>query len=205
MTATTPQAPGPASGNPSPTASPSRPRTCAATPDRRRGSDTTGITVRPARAEELTAAGAVVRSAYEADGHGGSYLDVVADARDRSRDAEIVVAVDERAHVVGCVTFVLPGSRWAELSRPGEAEFRMLGVPPQARGRGVGRALTQWCIDRARGHGAHRLLLRSLPSMTAAHRLYTGLGFRRQPDLDLTPVPGLLLLGFALPLTAPDD
>lgn len=127
-----------------------------------------GITVRPARPQELTTAGAVVRLAYETDGHHGDYLDVVADARDRSRDAEVVVAVDDTGQVLGCVTFVLPGSRWAELSRPGEAEFRMLGVHPEARGRGTGRALTSWCIDRARAAGARRLLLCSLPSMNCA-------------------------------------
>jgi ribosomal protein S18 acetylase RimI-like enzyme len=158
------------------------------------------IDVRPAHPQELAAAGAVVRLAYEADGHGGDYLDVVEDARDRSRDAQIVVAVDEQGQVLGCVTFVSPPSRWSELSEPGEVEFRMLGVHPQAQGRGVGRALTHWCIDQARHTGARRLLLCSLPSMTAAHRLYTGLGFRRLPERDLRPHPGLLLLAFELPL-----
>lgn len=158
------------------------------------------ITVRPARPAELGAAGAVVRAAYEADGHGGSYLDVIADTQDRSRDAEIVVAVDERGQVLGCVTFVLPGSRWAELSGPDEAEFRMLGVHPQVRGLGVGRALIRWCIERAHQVGARRLLLCSLPTMSAAHRLYTGLGFHRRPDLDFSPVPEVYLMGFALPL-----
>jgi len=158
------------------------------------------LTVRPARADELAAAGTVVRRAYQADGYDGDYLDVVADAPDRSRDAEIAVAVGDHVQLLGCVTFVLPGSRWAELSGPGEAEFRMLGVLPEARGLGVGRALTRWCIDRARQEGAHRLLLCSLPTMSVAHQLYTGLGFRRCPELDLTPHPGLLLLAFELPL-----
>jgi ribosomal protein S18 acetylase RimI-like enzyme len=159
-----------------------------------------GITVRLARPQELAAAGAVVRLAYETDGHHGEYLDVIADTRDRSRDAEIVVAVEGTGQVLGCVTFVLPGSRWAELSRPGEAEFRMLGVHPEARRRGAGLALTSWCIERARAAGARRLLLGSLPSMTSAHRIYQGLGFRRQPQLDFSPVPDVALLGFELPL-----
>jgi len=158
------------------------------------------ISIRRAHPAELDDAGAVVRRAYEADGHSGDYLDVVADARDRSRDADIIVALGEGNRVLGCVTFVLPGTRWAELSRPGEAEFRMLGVDPGAQGRGVGRALTEGCIDRARALGACRLLLSSLPSMTSAHRLYLRLGFRHRPDLDFSPVPGVQLLGFALDL-----
>ncbi|HET9658024.1 MAG TPA: GNAT family N-acetyltransferase [Kineosporiaceae bacterium] len=163
-----------------------------------------GVTVRPARADELAEAGDVVRLAYAADGYAGEYLDVVADAADRSRDAEIVVAVDRAGRVLGCVTFVLPGSRWAELSVPGQAEFRMLGVLPQARGRGVGRALTVWCIERARTHAARQVVLCSLPSMTVAHRLYDDLGFRRSPDLDWTPKPGVELLGFLLELDPAD-
>jgi ribosomal protein S18 acetylase RimI-like enzyme len=174
------------------------------TPDRD-GTDAVGVTVRPARPEELRAAGAVVRLAYAADGHQGDYLEVVADATDRSRDAQVAIAVDDVGGVLGCVTFVLPGSRWAELSQPGEAEFRMLGVHPQARGRGVGRALTSWCIDRARAAGARRVLLCSLPTMSAAHRIYLALGFRRCPGLDFSPVPGADLLGFELSLTVASE
>jgi ribosomal protein S18 acetylase RimI-like enzyme len=171
----------------------------APTPDHATTADQ-ALSVRPAHPGELAAAGAVVRLAYQADGHHGDYLDVVGNAEDRARDAQIAVAVDGQGQVLGCVTFVLPGSRWSELSGPGEAEFRMLGVHPHARGRGVGRALTRWCIDQAGRAGARRLLLCSLPSMTAAHGLYTGLGFRRLPELDLRPYPGLLLLAFELPL-----
>jgi ribosomal protein S18 acetylase RimI-like enzyme len=170
------------------------------TPDRD-GIDLVGITVRPAGPEELRAAGAVVRLAYAADGYDGDYLEVVADAPGRSRDALVAIAVDDVGQVLGCVTFVLPGSRWAEVSQPGEAEFRMLGVHPQARGRGVGRALTTWCIDHARATGARRILLCSLPTMSTAHRIYLALGFRRCPGLDFSPVPGVDLLGFELPLT----
>jgi ribosomal protein S18 acetylase RimI-like enzyme len=165
---------------------------------------TPGITVRAARPDELAAAGAVVRLAYEADGYGGDYLDVVADTADRSRDAEIVIALDDADRVVGCVTFVLPGSRWAELSGPGQAEFRMLGVHPDARGRGVGRALAQWCLDRARRAGAAQVLICSLPTMTVAHGLYRSLGFRRRSDLDWTPVPDVELLGFEVDLEPAD-
>ncbi len=160
-----------------------------------------GIAVRPARPGEYDAAGQVVRLAYAGGGFAsGDYLDIVADARDRSRDAEVAVAVDRSGAVVGSVTFALPGSRWAELSGSGEAEFRMLGVHPGAQRRGVGLALTRWCIDRAAGLGARRLLLCSLPEMTTAHRLYQRLGFARRPDLDLTPAPGLTLLAFSLEL-----
>jgi hypothetical protein len=36
--------------------------------------------------------------------------------------------------------------------------------------------------------------------MTTAHRLYERLGFRRAPDRDFEPVPGILLWAYVLPL-----
>jgi len=159
------------------------------------------VEVRAALPQELDAAGAAVRKAYEdAQFVPEYYLDSLADARDRARDSEIAVAVLD-GRVVGSVTFALPGSRWAELTdTPGEAEFRMLGVLPRAQGLGAGRALVRWCIDRARHYGCQRLLLSSQPRMAAAHHLYKDLGFARCPDLDFTPLPGIRLHAFVLEL-----
>jgi ribosomal protein S18 acetylase RimI-like enzyme len=154
------------------------------------------VEVRPSRPEELTAAGETVRRAYRADGLAlDGYGDLLADTATRSQHAEIVVAVEDGV-VLGCVTFVQPGTRYAELSRPGEAEFRMLGVDPAARGRGVGAALATWCLDRARALGAGRLVLSSDVRMTGAHRLYDRLGFVRAPGLDWSPHPGVELFAF---------
>jgi GNAT superfamily N-acetyltransferase len=159
------------------------------------------MVVRPSRPEELEAAGQVVRRAYAADGWGvgDSYGDRLADARSWALDAEVAVALDTGV-VVGCVTFVLPGTRLAEISRPGEAEFRMLGVDPDHRGRGIGEALVRWCLDQARELDAHRLLLSSERRMAGAHRLYLRLGFVRSPELDWSPNAGTDLLAFSYPL-----
>ena len=76
----------------------------------------------------------------------------------------------------------------------------MLAVDPAAQRRGVGRALTNALIDRARADGRQRIALLSLTSMTAAHAMYLGLGFRRALDRDWEVEPGMLLLGFELDL-----
>ncbi|MGZ4602360.1 MAG: hypothetical protein ACXV0U_02045 [Kineosporiaceae bacterium] len=104
-----------------------------------------GFVVRPAGEQHLDAAGAVARAAYEAE-HlvGEHYLATIGDARARAREAVVAVAVDPArpipngasgvlGPVVGSVTFVLPGSRWADLAGEGQAEFRMLGPPCQRR------------------------------------------------------------------------
>ena len=159
------------------------------------------MTVRRAEPGELEAAGAVVAAAYAADGAAhDDYLVEIADARSRARDAEVLVAVSG-GEVLGCVTFAVPPSPWAEISAPGEAEFRMLGVSPSARGRGVGEALVMACLAAAREAGAHRLVLCTQASMTAAHRLYGRLGFIRDAARDWSPVPGIDLLGYTLDLT----
>jgi len=160
------------------------------------------INVRIADDGELDDAGRVVADAYRADGIGTpEYLAGVTDARTRARSATVAVAVDEAGSILGSVTFCLPGSEWAELSRPGEAEFRMLGVAAHARRSGVGEALVRWCLDRARDEGAGKVVISSQDVMPAAHRLYGRLGFVRRPDLDWSPVPGVRLLGFERPLT----
>jgi ribosomal protein S18 acetylase RimI-like enzyme len=61
----------------------------------------------------------------------------------------------------------------------------MLVVAPQARGQGLGRSLTQACIDRARRDDAAAIALHTSPAMAVALALYLRMGFRlerRVPD-----------------------
>ncbi|HVB28137.1 MAG TPA: GNAT family N-acetyltransferase, partial [Mycobacteriales bacterium] len=92
------------------------------------------------------------------------------------------------------------GPEWAETAAPGEGVLRMLAVDPAARGAGVGSALTTTCIERARALGCHRMLLLTQPSMTTAQRIYTRLGFVRDPGGDWDVRPDLRLLRYTLEL-----
>lgn len=94
-----------------------------------------------------------------------------------------------------------PGSEVARSA--GEAEVRALAVAPGAQGRGAGRALMRAVIGQAEAGGVSRLLLSTRPAMTAAQALYRSLDFARAPELDWEPVPGVTLLGFALPVERP--
>jgi ribosomal protein S18 acetylase RimI-like enzyme len=125
---------------------------------------------------------------------------VLADAARRARDADLLVAVDADDRLLGTVTVCEPGTPWAEVSRPGELEFRMLAVAPDAQGRGVGERLIRAVLDRAGERGVPRVVLSSSGYMHVAHRLYHRLGFIRLPCRDWQPVPGLQLLAFALEL-----
>lgn len=56
-------------------------------------------------------------------------------------------------------------------------EVKGLAVDPARQGEGVGSALLDGAIDRARERGMRRLVLRVLSGNTAARHLYEGRGF----------------------------
>ena len=111
---------------------------------------------------------------------------------------EIIVAdVDER--IAGGVAYV-PGGR------PKAAYFdqfwpiiRMLVVHPTARGRGLGRALIEECIQKARRDKAPLIAMHTTPIMTVALPLYLRMGFKL---LHETPrICGVPYAVYTLPLS----
>jgi ribosomal protein S18 acetylase RimI-like enzyme len=74
----------------------------------------------------------------------------------------------------------------------------MLAVAPWSQGRGVGRALVEACIERARAAGKAGLAIYTRPSMKMAHRLYEAMGFQRDKSSDWEFEPGEWLWGFRL-------
>jgi GNAT superfamily N-acetyltransferase len=79
-------------------------------------------------------------------------------------------------------------------------EVRLLAVAPGARGRGIGAALMQECVRRARATGATALSLHTSDLMQVALRMYERMGFVRAPELDFHPGPGLTIKGYRLDL-----
>jgi predicted N-acetyltransferase YhbS len=161
--------------------------------------------IRAARAEEFATIGEITVEAYTAGGFLGenaepAYADKLRDAASRAEHAELVAAVDADGTVLGTVTVVHPGTRYSEVSREGELEFRMIAVRPSATGRGVGAALTGAVLDRARELNAQRVVLCSLDIMTTAHRMYERVGFTRLPDRDWSPAPGVNLVAYTHPV-----
>lgn len=61
-----------------------------------------------------------------------------------------------------------------------QARIEDVVVDEVARGKGVGRELTEVAIDRARAAGAKAVGLTSRPSREAANRLYSSMGFQRR-------------------------
>jgi ribosomal protein S18 acetylase RimI-like enzyme len=161
------------------------------------------VTVRPALPADYPAISRLTLAAYEADGQfegAGYYPDMLADVAGRAGAGDLLVAVSPAGAVLGAVLYVHEGGPFAELSRPGEAEFRMLAVDPAAQGRGVGRALVQACVDRAAAAGRTAVVICVRDIAVAAQKLYESFGFLRTPDLDWSPLPDVRLWGLRLPL-----
>lgn len=151
--------------------------------------------------EEIRRAGVIAAEAYLAAGlldNADGYEERLRDAADRAANAELLVAVDADGTVLGSVTVALPGTKYAQITREGELEFRMLTTAVAAQGRGVGQALTQAVLDRAREQGCRRVVLCTTPDNVKSQRLYARLGFQRLPERDWEPMPGLRLLAFGL-------
>jgi ribosomal protein S18 acetylase RimI-like enzyme len=148
------------------------------------------VVVRPAQPDEYARVAALTVSAYktlERDHLEDGYEAEIRDVAGRAETAEVLVAVDDTGRVLGACTFVTdPTSPWMEWAEPEETQLRLLAVDPDTRGRGVGQALVEACLDRTQALG-RPMVLHTTQFMDVAPRLYERMGFRRVPERD---VPG---------------
>lgn len=81
------------------------------------------------------------------------------------------------------------------MAEAGCCEMKRLFVLPEARGRGLGRALVVAVLDAARQAGYREMRLDSLPFMQDAVALYRAAGFTEIAPYYATPVAGTVFLG----------
>jgi predicted N-acetyltransferase YhbS len=166
------------------------------------------LTIRDARTEELDDVVQVLHLAYQehipspmppahAKGWRAYWRDI-GDVRGRLPCTELIVA-ELAGRIVGTVTMYPDGTRVEGAGWPtGWAGIRLLGVVPEARGQGIGRALTEECLDRARRHGTSVIGLHTNDWMRVARGMYERMGFQRAPEHDFRPVPDLTVLAYRL-------
>ncbi len=107
--------------------------------------------------------------------------------------AEQIVA-EENASILGAVVLYPPDT--PSDGSPEPPEVRLLAVLPAARRRGIGAALMEQCIRRARRFGAEFLTLHTTDLMQPAMRLYEKMGFVRAPDLDIQVDGGVVVKAY---------
>ena len=109
----------------------------------------------------------------------GWYGAELRDVAGRAARSEVIVAVTGE-QIVGSLAYHDDYSDEVKSGNPRNcAGFRVLATDPKLQGRGVGEALTRWCIERARSDGRTALLLNTTDYMKAAQRLYCRLDLSR--------------------------
>jgi len=167
--------------------------------------------IRDAKPEELDEIADVISAAYAQyappDGSGEVLIEAFEeyrveqrDVRSRLADSQLIVA-EEGGRIVGTVTFYPPGSEKKGENWPlGWAAIRLLAVHPDARGKGVGRELTDECLRRARAMGAPVMGLHTADIMAVAQAMYERMGFTRYPENDFPITDDFVVVAYTLPL-----
>jgi putative acetyltransferase len=141
--------------------------------------------IRPAQPEDLEAVRSFLREYADGLGVDLSFQDFEYELADPLGFYELVLLAED-----GCVALRRIDGLTCEMKR--------LYVRPAGRGSGLGRRLAEAVIAEARARGYSRMLLDTLPEMTAAQALYRSLGFRDTEPYRHNPVPGAAFLELEL-------
>lgn len=171
-----------------------------------------GVSVRDARPGDRGTIRALTLAAYS------EFAKVMAPAAWAGLDGAVRAALDAEGEgverivaerdgeIVGSVMLYAPSANaYGALAakQAGWPELRLLAVAPTARGTGVGQALVDECVRRARESGAAELGLHTSDSLRAAVRMYERMGFVRAPEYDFRPGGAELVMAYRLPLDGP--
>ncbi len=139
--------------------------------------DTT-LEIRPIRRDDDDEVARIIRvvmEEYGSTGEGSSYHDEEIDA------ISLSYGVDGAAYfVVWDGERILGGGGFGPLAGDesrSTCELRKMYFLPEARGRGLGRAMVEQCLDAARAAGYRTCYLETMSSMTEARKLYEAIGF----------------------------
>jgi GNAT superfamily N-acetyltransferase len=100
---------------------------------------------------------------------------------DLNASGEVIIA-ELRNKFAGAVAYFGPNSQKAAFFDQRWPIIRMLVVDPALRGKGVGRALSEACIARAKRDGSPIIALHTSPIMSVALPMYLKMGFVKAYD-----------------------
>ncbi len=112
---------------------------------------------------------------------------------------KIFVALSAENELLGAVVYFSNMKDYAsggdDIDIDKASGIRLLAVSDKARGKGVGKSLTNHCIQQAQAIGHSQVVLHSTKFMQVAWAMYEGMGFQRFPDLDFE-LHGFSIYGF---------
>ncbi|UOB16947.1 bifunctional helix-turn-helix transcriptional regulator/GNAT family N-acetyltransferase [Abyssalbus ytuae] len=124
----------------------------------------------------------------------------------KKKGVELLVAVSKQKHIGGVVVYFNDikdyGSGGTATQEKNACGFRLLAVEPDARGLGIGKLLTEHCIEKGRKSNCETMIIHTTNSMKIAWAMYERLGFKRAGDLDFMQ-GNLPVFGFRLKLKSP--
>jgi ribosomal protein S18 acetylase RimI-like enzyme len=85
--------------------------------------------------------------------------------------------------IVG-MAFLVPKGNPTEIFDKDWSYIRMVGVDPKFGGKGIGKMLTQMCIDFAKSSDEKVIALHTSEYMNAARHIYESLGFKKIRELE---------------------
>ena len=167
------------------------------------GGNRAALQLRDAEPEDKATIDTVTRAAYAQYGatmppeFWPLYWRNLVTALEGESSAEVIVA-ELDGNIVGVVRLYPPSANAYSSSEVSIIwpEIRLLAVATEARGRGVGQALMDECLRRARTAGAIAVGLHTMPVMEAAVRMYERMGFIPVPETDFRPMPGIVVQGY---------
>jgi len=119
----------------------------------------------------------------------------------QNKAIEIFVAVSKLGHIGGGIVYFNDmkdyGSGGSATQEKNASGFRLLGVDPKTRGLGIGKLLTQYCIEKGKQSGSETMVIHTTNAMKLAWGMYERLGFKRASDLDFIQ-GNLPVFGFRL-------
>jgi ribosomal protein S18 acetylase RimI-like enzyme len=167
-------------------------------------------TIRNARPEEFDIIGSLMVDVYSSlkgfpkPFEQPAYYKLLANIGDLTTrsETELLVAVSKENKILGAVVYFGDmqhyGSGGSATHEKHAAGFRLLAVSEASRGLGIGKKLTEACIEKARHSQRAQLIIHSTKAMEVAWHMYQKLGFERSEDLDFLqgelPVYGFRLL-----------
>jgi len=146
----------------------------------------TDILIRDYHHEDANAVNATALSAFEQ--FSSQYDDWIefkeriGSMSDLSQYAQLIIA-EHNSEVCGAVGYLKPGSNLPDYLPEEWASLRLLVVNPSYRGKGIGRALVDMCISRAKQDEASVLAIHTSPIMEVALPMYLRIGFVKVKEI----------------------
>jgi len=156
------------------------------------------FSIRNATLEEYHSIGALMVKVYSAlDGfpkphEHPQYFEMLANVGELTNkpETELLVAVSLKNDIAGAVVYFgdmsYYGSKGTATLEKNAAGFRLLAVDDEYRGKGIGKALTLYCLEKAKNQKQSQMIIHTTNAMKPAWKMYEAIGFKRSDDLDFS-------------------